>query len=82
MGTKHTKEKAKELVGRFDPYAYTNYATQTLREANEQSLENAKQCAIICVEEILKQEEELYRNEGSYFNYHFWKDVKAEIEAI
>ena len=57
------KQKANELVDRYLEYveAYSS----------ESQLENAKICALIAVNEILKLD-----------LYPFWEDVKSEIKAI
>jgi len=54
------KEKAKELVDRFEYFTETNFTS--------------KQCALICVDEIL--------NIIKYFSIYkeYWEEVKQEIE--
>ena len=60
----NAKQKANELVDRYVEYveAYSS----------ESQLENAKTCALIAVNEILKLDS---------VNM-FWEDVKREIKAI
>ena len=53
------KEKAKEIAMKFDKYGQTD---------------NAKQCALICVDEILLAESNYYPNEIDY-----WIEVQHEI---
>jgi hypothetical protein len=59
------KEKAKKLAMKFDKYGETD---------------NAKQCALIAVDEILNhhsQEQSLYR-----IDTYYWQQVKKEIEKL
>ena len=60
------KEKAKELVFKFD---------DTMEFSTPQRF--AKQCALIAVDEILN-----LQNEDIYMNYTFWQEVKQEIEKL
>ena len=70
------KEKAEELVERF-------LETQS----NTEELYDAKQCALICVDEIelyRKQIEDEY-DEDLYHAYgveEYWQEVKKEIEKL
>jgi hypothetical protein len=42
------------------------------------SLEDAKQCALICVDEILI----VIENERVYESIDYWEEVKKEIEQL
>lgn len=71
------KEKAKDLIDKFElidrQYTYQDYL----------NLFAAKQCALICVDEILKELKEikkLYNIETLPFKY--WKKVKKEINKL
>ena len=64
------KEKAKELVDKF------KYRNLRGVEIEAMSISLAKQCALICVNEIIIQ-----LNEGSSL-WVFWVDVKHEIEKL
>jgi hypothetical protein len=66
------QEKAKELVHRYD-------TMQSVIEGF--SLEDAKQCALICVDEMLDIRNGLYVNEGSLVQ-EYLLEVKKEIEAL
>jgi hypothetical protein len=70
-----TKEKAKELL---DKMAYGN----SYDEYHNSSLYTAKQCALIAVDEILKEYGTYYKVEvnGKYVSY--WQEVKQEIELL
>jgi hypothetical protein len=63
------KEKAEELVHRYD-------TMQSVIEGF--SLEDAKQCALICVDEILI----VIENERVYESIDYWEEVKKEIEQL
>tara|TARA_R110002167_G_scaffold10064_1_gene46415 strand:- start:489 stop:665 length:177 start_codon:yes stop_codon:yes gene_type:complete len=55
------KEKAIEIAMKFDKYGQTD---------------NAKRCALICVDEILEN------NYGAILQMIFWKGVKEEINKL
>ena len=61
------KEKAKELVDRFfievDSYGVTDIVSQA----------KAKQCVLICVDEIHKV---------TNYEINYWEEVKQEIEKL
>ena len=64
------KEKAEQLYSKYLDYSCT-YCTRK---------PDAKQCALIAVDEILRLEEFLtcfYGDEGTY-----WQEVKNEIEKL
>lgn len=71
------KEKARELIDKFEEFAddtECNVFTQS-----ENRLKNAKECAIIAVNEILSiNNERWYQLTGSKETYY--KEVKQEIE--
>ena len=84
-----TKEKAKELVERFKPY------NQEYQEGTdgfyEDDLEGAKQCALICVDEILEldvawYDEKLIKDYPRTYtadqSFEYWQEVKNEIEKL
>jgi hypothetical protein len=68
------KEKAEGLVNRF--------ITEGCLFAN------AKQCALICVDEILKSvdtEYDIFKENGANFKsgfLYYWQQVKTEIEKL
>jgi hypothetical protein len=67
------KEKAEELVRKYYTFGI-NKEGQTL------SWLEAKQCASICVDEILKDREEI---DGiRVINDPYWEQVKKEIEKL
>lgn len=64
------KEKAKELVDKM-------YQHQWRKDTIE--FRNAKQCAIIAVDEIL---EIVPKNNGWQTSLEYWQQVKQEIEKL
>jgi hypothetical protein len=70
------KEKAKDLFNKFiefsqdwdevDGYIVNKY--------------NAKQCALIAVNELIEQEQKY--NNGSFYPSNYWSEVKQEIEKL
>jgi hypothetical protein len=66
------KEKAKELFDRY--YQLVKYPTPSWRNIT-------KQCALITVDEIIIEREVIYASIGIPPGT-FWKEVKAEIEAL
>jgi len=64
------KDKAKELVDKFSDL-----------EDGEMYIGKAKQCAIIAVDEIMKQCYD-YRDIDLQASYDYWEEVKQEIEKL
>jgi hypothetical protein len=65
------KEKAKELVDKFDEFT-VHYEW---REKND----NAIECALIAVDEVLNLLWHTHKNE---IEYRYWNEVKQEIEML
>ena len=78
------KEKAEELVDKF--YQTTpneNYVNDPLGIGRYEAWKQAKQCALIAVDEIAKctkHEKEQFENDR--FSENYWDLVKQEIEKI
>ena len=68
------KDKAKELLDRFKDVTRPMSKRNTL--VARMHPEHAKQCALLCVDEIL----ETYIDLDPKLNY--WKEVKKEIEKL
>ena len=75
------KEKAKEIVNKF------YYYVESISESQQQ--ENAKQCALIAVDEIIKEVPteilDTYKGETQFIindNYKYWLKVKEEINKL
>ena len=93
----NAKEKANELVDKFSEYAHTDFVYIRGGYQAESQLQNAKQCALILVDEILKCEatepsDTDWDDCGATALYYwpqkkvdagkFWGDVKQEINNI
>ena len=64
-----TREKAKELVDRFSQRRYTD--------------EDSKECALICVDEMLKELGEFSNDDGYQLSrVDYLKEVKQEINKL
>ena len=68
------KEKAKELIEKFYPRA-TSYS---LDRKNQN--ENAKECALVAVDEILKSI--IWHHDFSNQTRNYWQEVKQEIKKL
>ena len=77
----NAKGKAKELVDRFLPYSYYHEMDNSMNRSYQQE-DNSKQCALICVDEILKNEHDYTNTPYEENNIDYWKEVKIEIEKI
>jgi hypothetical protein len=74
------KEKAKELVERFSEYSHTEFIYYRGGYQIDTQIQNAKQCALLAVDEILKLvSDELYLY---YKDFIYWQEVKTEIKAL
>ena len=78
------EKQAKELVERFISFSMDNHIPKY-------ALHNAKQCALICVDEIIKAHETLWSDVASgeaksclytKKRQSFWQKVKQEIEKL
>jgi uncharacterized protein (UPF0128 family) len=76
------KDKAKELVEKFEKVKVT-FQASAFSPVEEYPLnENeAKQCALICVDECLKIEKSKDMD-FSKRNLEYWKEVKEEINNL
>jgi hypothetical protein len=67
------KERAKELVNKY--WYYTTLAVPSA----------TKQCALIAVDEMIKEMTDLYKSHNSIDNFNrlnFWFEVKREINNL
>ncbi len=70
------KEKAKELYNKF-------YNTSSHPHHVESRKNNAKQCALIAVDEMLSDYKNYLLHENTeYKGLMYWKEVKQEIEKL
>ena len=71
------KEKAIELVDKFCEYSHTEFIPQKGGYQKDSQIKNAKQCAFICVDEILN---EYWSHDCNRRDW--WKQVKEEINKL
>ena len=67
------QEQAEELVNRFAPYVDTFH---------KGILENAKQCALIAVDEVLNDDWFIPNLEDLLARKEYWQEVKKEINNL
>jgi hypothetical protein len=70
---KTPKEKAEQLVRKYYTFGLNN-------PAQSFSWYECKECSLIAVDEIIKNDKENYGINGFVFEY--WKEVKKEIEKL
>lgn len=86
------QNKAKELVSKYYNYvsAWTvtnlpNEAPEAIYEGKKMKIGRAKQCALICANEIIIQIESSTPKDDPYANlfaFDYWQEVKTEIEKM
>ena len=76
------KEKAKELVDKFMPFSEANWhELAMLSELRESRLINAKECAMLAVDEVINSV--VVTNLSVAENqFLFWEQVKQEINKL
>ncbi len=91
------KEKAEELVDRFREYSHTDFNYSRGGYQVDTQIQNAKQCALIAVDEIIDSSPRFPNDTdwddcGATHQYYyeaqreaaeiFWQEVKQEIEKL
>jgi hypothetical protein len=78
------KEKAEELVNKFKDYVhgYVGSSMLTNHEYPEQILSQAKKCALIAVDELIKEHD--FKNPISWntTRIKYWNQVKKYIQTL
>ena len=72
------KDKAKELVDKFIDYAY-HWDEGFPLPKEYTPIWNAKQCALVCIDEILKNDDRMYLGSN---DINYWEQVKQEINKL
>ena len=70
------KQKAKKLIKQFLPYVDWNDLQEDCTN-RKWALRNAKQCALLTVEEIISIKLLWFQKDTEYLD--FWKEVKEEL---
>jgi hypothetical protein len=73
------QEKANELVNKFMEYSHTDFIPYQGGYQMDSQIENAKQCALIAVDEII-QEMNSVMLPNPFKQY--WQEVKQQIEQL
>jgi len=73
------QEKANELVNNFMEYSHTDFIPYKGGYQMDSQIENAKQCALIAVDEII-QEMNSVMLPNPFKQY--WQEVKQQIEQL
>jgi hypothetical protein len=69
-----TKQKAEELFNKYCIYLRAGLLY------DDEAREDAKQCALIAVDELIEEQEKY--NNASFYPSNYWNEVKQEIEKI
>jgi hypothetical protein len=70
------KEKAEDFIHKFKKYSYYPKTNDDILFVNELN-KNAKECALIAVDEILNAVTAIADK-----RYDYWKEVKKELEKL
>ena len=95
------QKKAKELVDKFLKHSVGSLNTELIEKFNKKhpdftgskwkalwdfaKLERSKQCALICVDEIVKTVRRYEYGQGERVDsedYTYWQEIKKEIENL
>ena len=78
------KEKAQELVDKNKPFVYCFIGSGMLinQEDDRVILKNAKQCALIAVDEMIAELTKEISPSIHGFRHNYWRQVKNEIELL
>jgi hypothetical protein len=68
---KTPKEKAEEL--------FAKYVFLTISDMSDENFNQTKQCALVAVDEILKEENHFIQTDAHLL---YWEQVKQEIENL
>jgi len=79
------KKKASELLEKFSPLVTTWDCYWDYPRNEDDVLNDAKQCALIAVDEMINEMTDLYKSHNSIDNFNrlnFWFEVKREINNL
>lgn len=81
------EKKAMLLIGQFGPYAFAHTDNEFNSMIDSQHI-NAKQCALICVVELIELSNQWEEAAMNYYpaiqieDTEYWQQVKEEIEKL
>jgi hypothetical protein len=73
------KQKAKQLVDKFISYSYFSNGNNAMNRQYQQE-DNAKQCALIAVDELIKYAKTF--GDVTELDIQHFEDIKKEIELL
>ena len=77
------KEKSKELIDKFFSHAFYSIHDLIPRlKMLEEQRENAIECALICVHELIIEGEQFNHEEIKEDRFKFWESVKNELNSM
>ena len=68
------EDKANQLVAKYIFYVEAF--------SSNQQEENAKQCALIAVDELINENSQIEEMVGQGFNLEYWQEVKSKIISL
>jgi hypothetical protein len=76
------KEEAKELVDKFCEYSHTDFNYSRGGFQIDTQIQNAKQCALIAVDEVISNIEQSVSMDVISARIKYWEQVKTEIQKL
>lgn len=76
------KEKADELIDKFSEYSHTDFNYSRGGYQFDSQIQNAKQCALIAVDEIINCDRFFKTLEDTKLFTDYWYKVQQEIEKL
>jgi hypothetical protein len=75
-------EKAQDLIGKFKPLMDNWDDYYDVPREEDEIVNDAKKCAIICADEILSTLRNCWDERGAYVEHEYWRSVKLELKEI
>jgi len=76
------KEKAKQLVGKMQAHQMPSLRVSTMEINLNDTMPNAKQCALITVEQLINEYPSFPRGTWEESRALYWLEVKQELEKL
>ena len=76
----YQKEKAKELVEKFKYFSYFSDGVNSMEREFERE-DNARECALVCIDEIIKTLEDCqeFKDVNPNLPIEYWRGVRNEV---
>lgn len=79
------KKNVRELIDKFIPYSYCSDGNNSMNRQYQQE-DNAKECVLIMVDELIKQATKISIEESGTalidYGQEYWQEVKQEIKKL